>query len=440
MAKRQKSVYTAAAGSVKVPVYLRKLLKNGRTYTSYFVPDHTSGKRKLLCFSDLGDAKERAKAIAEGTAKGETKYLNDRDTVNDWKADIRPEILKAIEVIIPTNVTILPAAMLFAQAIRILEGRSDELLTACQYWMQHRPDAPLEPKLVRDAVPAYINRRTNISVRRRRNLTAQLDWFNRRFGDVPLHEVKPQAVRALMDERGWGAKTRYDFLSSVSLLYKEAQFSGWVPKGCNATEGIVRDKVKQGSIGIFEPVEVKQLFAKLVVKAPELVPFVALWSFSGIRKEEISRLTWPQVNRGLLTGYIEVDAADAKTGQSRNVPVLDNLRAWLTAYRKEQGTILPAIWLQPTKSAPNRLSELVRHICRKTGIAWKDNAPRHSYGTFHFKMCKDPGLVVSAMGNSLAKFQKHYWSKSMTVTDESAAQYFSIVPETVKLVVLEKVV
>ena len=144
--------------------------------------------------------------------------------------------------------------------------------------MAHRPDAPLEPKLGRDAVPAYLNRRTNISARRRRNLTAQLDWFTRKFGGVTLHEVKPQAVRALMDERGCSAETRNDFLSSVNLLYKEAQFCGWVPKGCNAIEGIVQEKFKSGRIGIFEPTEVRQLFAKLEAKAPALIPFMALWS------------------------------------------------------------------------------------------------------------------------------------------------------------------
>lgn len=425
-------------GNVVVTIYRTQRVKKGQSYTSFTIVDYSEGKRRLRYAAKLEEAKTIAKTIASATASGQTKYLNDRDVVNDWKADIRPEILKALEAIIPTNLTILPASMLFAQAVKILNGRSDELLTACQQWMLNRPDAPFEPKLVRDAVTVYIDRRTNISDRRRRNLTAQLGWFVHKFGSVPLHEVKPQAVRTLMDERGWSAKTRNDFLSSVSLLYREAQFSGWVPKGCNASEGVLREKVRQGSIGIFEPVEVKQLFAKLVVKAPELVPFMALWCFSGIRKEEITRLSWPQVNRGLLTGYIEIDAADSKTNSTRNVPVLGNLKLWLTAYNKEQGKILPAIWLQPTKSAHDRLSELVRHICRKTGIVWKANAPRHSYGTYHFKVCKDPGVVVSAMGNSLEKFQKHYWSKSKAVTDDAAADYFNIKPEPLKLVVLER--
>lgn len=427
-------------GNVVVTVYRTKQVKGGRTYFNHAIVDYSDGKRRLRYAANLAEAKERAKAIAIGTASGQTKYLNDRDEVNDWKSDLRPEILKALEAVGSTNLSILPAAQLFAQAVKILDGRSDELLTACNYWMQHRPDAPLKPKLVKDAVPAYINRRTNISPRRRRNLTAQLDWFARKFGDVALHEVTPQAVRALMDERGWSTKTCNDFLSSVSLLFKEAQFSGWVPKGYNATDGIQRQRVKQGSIGIFEPAEVKQLFAKLVVRAPELIPFVALWCFSGIRKEEISRLSWPQVNRGLLTGFIEIEASDSKTGRTRNVPVSDNLRAWLMAYRKEQGKILPAVWLEATKSAPDRLSELVRFICRRTGIAWRANAPRHSYGTFFFKICKDPGAVVAAMGNSLQKFERHYWSKSKNVTDASAAEYFSVVPDVAgKIVVLEKV-
>ncbi len=440
MTTHRKPFFVAAVGNVKVPCYVRQQTKNGKTYTSYSVPDHSAGKRKLRCFADPKEAKERARAIAEAVASGKVEFLNDADKVQDWQSSLRPEILKALEAVEPSGMTILPASQLLAQAVKILNGRSNELLLACQYWMQHRPDKPVAPKLVKDAVPAYLLRRTNLSARRQRNLGAQLGWFMREFGETPLHEVTPQAVRDFMDGRKWAVKTRNEFLGAVSLLFKEGQFNNWVPKDYNATKGIVREKVKVGRIGIFEPAEVRQLFARLAVKAPELVPFMALWCFSGIRKEEISRLSWPQVNRGLLTGYIEVDALDAKTGDTRNVPVLDNLRAWLTVYNKEQGKILPAVWLQSTKSAPDRLSELVRHICRKTKTVWKSNAPRHSYGTYHFKVCKDPGVVVSAMGNSLEKFQKHYWSKGKNVTDEAATEYFSIVPRTGNVVVLEKAV
>lgn len=42
------------------------------------------------------------------------------------------------------------------------------------------------------------------------------------------------------------------------------------------------------------------------------------------------------------------------------------------------------------------------------------------------------------MGNSLEKFQRHYWSKSKVVTEDTAKEYFEVKPETIKLVVLPK--
>ena len=62
-------------------------------------------------------------------------------------------------------------------------------------------------------------------------------------------------------------------------------------------------------------------------------------------------------------------------------------------------------------------------------MKWKQNAPRHSFGTFFFKVCRDPGQVVSEMGTSLQKFEKNYWHKSRTVTEQMAQDWFKIFPE-----------
>jgi len=116
-------------------------------------------------------------------------------------------------------------------------------------------------------------------------------------------------------------------------------------------------------------------------------------------------MTWTQINRALVTGFIELQAADTKTGRRSNCSGTDNLRAWLIQYRREAGSILPAYWLSQSKSGAFRLAEITRYISRTTGVVWKDNAPRHSYGTYLFKLKKDPGLVTAAMGTSWKSFR-----------------------------------
>jgi hypothetical protein len=81
------------------------------------------------------------------------------------------------------------------------------------------------------------------------------------------------------------------------------------------------------------------------------------------------------------------------------------------------------------------LDDITKYISRKTGIVWRDNGPRHSFGTYHFKKFKDAGATVAAMGNSLAKFQRHYWNRSNTITEDVAREWFSILPDGAEKVV-----
>lgn len=346
-----------------------------------------------------------------------------------WEDDLRAELRKAIEAVQPTGTTILPAAQLFAEAVKVLGGH-EQLLAACNFWVKNRPDKPCTPKPAKEAAAAYLQSSVSrVSRKRLRNLMNYLSFFTREFGDLSLHNIEAGALKDFVTNRKWSGKTRNDFLGAVGLLFKEAQLRRWVPEGFNPAKAIGRFKEARSTIGNFEPWEGKQLLERLRLKSADLVPALALWMFAGIRLYEIARLTWPEIDRGLTTGFIELEAAKTKTGEPRSVPVTDKLKVWLALNRKDCGTVMPVFWLTPTKSADDRLSELPRHITRKTGVVWKDNAPRHTCATFRFKVTKDAGAVVQAMGTSLAKFERHYWNKSKFVTDEMAREWFGIYPD-----------
>ena len=99
------------------------------------------------------------------------------------------------------------------------------------------------------------------------------------------------------------------------------------------------------------------------------------------------------------------------------------LRTWLLRNSRVSGQVLPASWI-----GIQRLDELPRFISRNCGVVWRDNAPRHSYASYFFRLCKDAGTVVKSMGTSLDKFEKHYWCKAESITDEAAREWFGIVP------------
>jgi integrase len=409
-------------GSVRIKIYQYRRVKKGKEYSSFAVVDHSQSERRLLTFSDLGAAKAKAAEIAEATAKGKTEILQ-------WEDGLRVEIRKSLEAIEPTGLTLLPASQLFAQAVQVL-GTPYQLLQACQYWKTNRPNKPFNPKPVKNGVEDYMRHRKElISHARFRTETSYLNWLKTRFSDKCLHEIDTAALDQGLGSKDWKATTRNDVLSTISLLYGHAAVYNWVPPGFNPIKNVKRLKAIPGPIEIFTPEEAEQILAGLCAKDPELVPFMAVWCFAGLRKEEIGRLTWENVNQAIQTGWIELHAKQTKTGRYRTVPMKENLRAWLCAYRKDSGSVLPVYWRSPTKACENRLKEICRHISRKTGVKWKQNAPRHSFGTYYFKICKDPGETVAAMGTSLEKFQSNYWNKSRTVTEEMAEKWFNVLPE-----------
>jgi integrase len=415
-------------GCVQVIVYTRQRTRSGRHSTEYIVDDRSGRDRKHHTFAKLEDAKAKAGEVAELIQRGEADVLK-------WSEGLRLELRKALEAVEPTGVSILPAAQLFAQAVRIL-GAKDDLLAACEHWKLHRPDKPLVRKTVDEAVTDYTaSRAKRISVARKRTEQSYFKTFQAHCGSKLMHELVAEDIEAVVAANTWSPKTTRDFLTLVSCLFSHAEGRSWVPKGYNPTVEITRPRQPQRTIHIFEPWEAKKILVGLAAMQPDLVPMMALWLFSGARKEEIARLSWEQVNRGQETGFIELEGEQTKTGQGRLVPLATNLKKWLRLYRKETGTVVPAEWLQPTKTSENQISEITRLVRKKLGVVWRQNAPRHSFATFHFKVHRDVGATTLAMGTSLEQFQKHYWNKSQMVTKKMAAEWFAIVPDAAGVVV-----
>ncbi len=195
---------------------------------------------------------------------------------------------------------------------------------------------------------------------------------------------------------------------------------GYAVENPASSEFIERETIKGTEIGIFTPSETKQL---LYAVEDSLKPAMALWCFSGVRIAEIARLSCDQVRQGLKSGSIYLGAGTTKTKDARSVEICGNLRQWLERYLPMTGPVMPEQW-----QTISGLSELSRHVARRTRIAWKKNAPRHTFATMSLALFKDAPALVKQMGTSLAKLERHYWARAASVTVEDAKEYFAIMP------------
>src|SRR5262245_19032419 len=102
-------------GNVAVKINVTEGIKNGRKYTAYIVNENRDGRRRQHSFADQDAARHKAAAIAEAVAAGKSEVLR-------WEDELLLELRKALEAIEPTGVSILPASLIFAQAVNILGG------------------------------------------------------------------------------------------------------------------------------------------------------------------------------------------------------------------------------------------------------------------------------------------------------------------------------
>jgi len=350
-----------------------------------------------------------AKQICELMASGQKDMLN----LSPFESEIRAAFAS-----LPPGVRLGRAVDLVRDCCQILEP--EEIVAACRYWRDNQPNRRIMHKKVNQAVAEFLERREKkVSERRYRADDSYLGAFESRFGSRFLHEISKIEIRDWADGKGWGAKTKNDALGLVRQLYNDAIERNYT---VDNPARIKREPVGGGDVEVFMPEQVQRILNSV---EDRLKAFFAILFFSGLRKEEASRLSVAQVRQGLESGEIFLPGSFAKTKRSRSVSVCDNLRVWLVRYLPADGPLLPA-----ERRSMERLDELPGYAARKSGVPWIRNGPRHSFGTYFLRLTGDPAETAKQMGNSLTQLDRHYNSRAKGVTPETAKRYFAILPPT----------
>lgn len=173
----------------------------------------------------------------------------------------------------------------------------------------------------------------------------------------------------------------------------------------NPVTKTARPKIKRGPPAVLTPMQMRTLMAA----APkEIVPYLAVAGFAGLRNSEVEKLDWSNVD--LKRKRIEVRAVH-KTGH-RWVDIEPNLLAWLEPYMRSSGPVTPKLAIRIRK-----------RVAKMTKIPWASNCLRHSYGSAHAVLHGDLVKTSSQMGNTPRVLLEHY---RQLITPEQAADWFSI--------------
>jgi integrase len=324
------------------------------------------GKRIRETFKTGEAAQTRAEQLRAA-------HANEGAAAFNLSADVRHEAAKAAEKLMPFKATITEAV---------------------DYYVDHVLAFRNTPAV--NAIIAEIVETKRTNGRREKTILSfrtRCERFAKNFGERLLSSITPDEIRAwLTDETihgtALGAVSRVNYLVAIGNLFSYGLKRGY----CDRNPAKLVDRPSRES-GEVEFLTVEQIISLLLhAKGYELVPYVALGVFAGLRPEkELRALDWPKINLGERT--IRIDATLAKTRQRRVVEIGEALASYLVPYTKRRGPVVD----MNTQEFRKRWES-----CRReAGVTpWRHDVMRHSYATYHLAAFNDIGKLSLQMGNS----------------------------------------
>ncbi len=441
--RRRASLFRFRKLSPVVP-YLDYQRGHYKYYTLFY---HEAGRRRRETRSTFEAAKRRAQEIATAIQNGQTDMLGLRHAE-------KAECLAVKEQAVRAHCAPLSLATRFADLqdkcpIRsspspTLEERAGERRPINRYsieeifelGLKHLPQAGLRTVLIPDIVTQFLEQLRSDGAGQRwiDDLDSRLGRFAKKFTG-PISELTAPAINTWLRSLGHqsinpsihqsGALTgrsRNNYRVALLALISFAKDRAYLPRDWSQMADVTRAPQKVQEIKIFTP---EQLTALLAHCRPNLLPFMAIQAFAGVRHEEITEapgLDWRDIN--LESRLIYVPGPVAKAGTpDRIVPISDNLAAWLKLHLRRNG---PVCNLANTANA-------LRRTALRAKVTWLRNSLRKSFISYRLALVKNIGQVAEEAGNSPAIIKTNY---RRPIPEAEAKRWFAIWPTQAEILQL----
>jgi integrase len=290
-------------------------------------------------------------------------------------------------------------------------------------------DALIKNRQGRGAKPYYLAQ-----------LTKQLHAFCRWHGAKRMDDIDLALVEKWLDGRkgkhGRTVKpvTRGNYLRDLSMVWNFAVARG--KASANPLKGLEKPIAEEDEgITVLTPEECASLLytAQTFAYLPsgqeadrwrQLTTYLALRLFSGIRRSELTKMSFDDLH--LDAREIIVPAEAAKTRHRRPVSISENLLAWIKV-SLDQNFHMPDLSTRRLFSLnEEQLKWRWTLLQRHAGVKVPQNALRHSWFSYHLALHRNPGLTHREGAHaSEAMMYRHY---ARLVKTDAARAFFSILP------------
>jgi integrase len=242
------------------------------------------------------------------------------------------------------------------------------------------------------------------------DLRCRLGQFASSFGDRPVCEIRTDEIDDWLRGLNVSAVSRNNSRRTLHSTFSFALARNYCFE--NPVTKTARAKERSGNIGILTVAQAARLLENAT---PDVLPYLAIGLFAGLRRAEIERLDWGKID--FESGLIEVTAQKSKTAQRRLVTMQPNLREWLLPLRKHKGNVTPS----------NCFRELFEQAREAAGIAeWPDNALRHSFASYHLAHFKNAASTALELGHHDSRITFAHYRE--LVRPKDAEKYWNLQP------------
>jgi integrase len=302
-------------------------------------------------------------------------------------------------------------------AIEQLQPFGKTISDAVQYYIAHLKATEKScsvTQLVDELVAA--KKADGASKRHVNDLRCRLSIFAKKFDGQLVSTITTKEIDQWLRSLNVAPITRNHYRVLLVLAYNFAVQQGYATD--NPAKATAKAKESGGDIGILSVTQAARL---LEIAAPDILPYIAIGLFAGLRRAEIERLDWSEID--FDSGLIEVKAKKSKTAQRRFATLQPNLREWLLPVRKHRDNVTPENF--------NKQFVQAREAAGITN--WPDNALRHSFASYHLAHFKNAASTALELGHHDSRITFAHYRE--LVRPKEGERYWNIQPATTEKVV-----
>jgi integrase len=306
----------------------------------------------------------------------------------------------------------------FPSWLRIMAQRGQDILQpfgktisdAVDFYAKHLEAAQKSASLSQAATELIESRKSSgASKRYCYDLRLRLGRFTAAFPNRIAAEVSTADVDLWLSKLGLAPVTRNTFRRDLRTLFSFCVTRNYCTS--NPVTNARKAKEVDGEVGILS---VEQTARLLERASNEMLPYLAIGAFGGLRPAELQRLTWDEID--LESRLIEVKASKSKTARRRFVKIRLNLEKWLVPYRNHKGPICPV-----------NLRKLELDTRQRAGLEeWPPNALRHSFASYHLAHFNDAAALALEIGHTNQQMIFDHYRQ--LVRPKDAARFWEIMP------------